>query len=132
MHPSASARWLLIAMLTFQLSIGLQWPVAYAAVATPEGQSDGMVTEHCPGHAADTPKSASQSRADAGSASHDPAHNPHDCCGSLGCYCHGVPTLLAPELSCASTTRFVLPMRPAAVASQPVARPTELFRPPIA
>ena len=114
-RPSASARWFLIAMLTFQLSIGLQWPVAHAAAATPEGQSRGVVPEHCPGHATHTTKSASQ----------------HGCCGSSGCHCQVAPSLLAPELPSVSATHFVLPQRPAVVTSPPVARPTEPFRPPI-
>ena len=132
MRPLTAARWFLIAGLTFQLGIGWHWPVAHAAVTTPAGQSHGMMPEHCPGHAAHTPMSASQSHADAGSAWRDPSHNPHDCCGSFGCHCQGVPSLVAPELPRVSATPGVVPLRAAVVTSPPLARPTEPFRPPIA
>ena len=131
MRPRLAARGFLIAVLTFQLGIGWRGPVTHAAVITPEGQSHAAVPEHCPGHAALTRKSASQS-ADAGSASRHLSHHSHDCCGSLGCHCQGASSLLAPELPCASATRFVPPLRAVVVKPPPSARPSEPFRPPIA
>lgn len=133
MRPRAAARWFLIAGLTFQLGIGWHMPVAHAVVPTPEGKSSGMVPEHCLGHAASTPQSASaHSHANAGDASRDLSHHPHHCCGSLGCHCQGVPSLLAPELPRAGAMRFVPPLRPVVARSPPGARPSEPFRPPIA
>jgi len=132
MRHSPAARWFLTAMLTFQLGIGWQWPVAHASVASPQGQSNGVAPEHCLGHADLTPKTGQPSHAHTGSRSRAPSHHSHDCCGSLRCHCHGAPSVLAPELPHARAARLVVPLRPGIVASPPVARPTEPFRPPIA
>jgi hypothetical protein len=124
-----------IALLMFQLAIGLQWQVAHAVVVPPERQMNSMEAGHCPGHR------SKDSRADEGRgagastnapSSHDDSANKYDCCRSLGCQCHYAQSpgvLDLPRTSAAFSAVFLLPVfesRP------PVARTNELFRPPIA
>ncbi len=90
------ANWVIAALLTMQLVIGMQWQVAHANMAAPERQASGIGAQHCPDHP--SKPSRTGERRDAGastsvSSSHDnPVHH-HDCCGSLDCQCHGAKFL---------------------------------------
>src|SRR5882757_5921782 len=96
-----------IALLMFQLAIGMQWQAAHANMAPLERQASGMDARHCPTHR-------------------------HDCCGSLDCQCHGAQGSVALATSLASLAFSASFLPPFVSARASVARTNELFRPPIA
>jgi hypothetical protein len=129
------AHWVIAALLTFQLVIGVR-QAAHADMALPQLQASGVDARHCPDHA--SRDSGSERRgAGASTSASSPdgtatvAHE-HDCCGSLDCQGHcaqAVGVLNLPLASVFCCTSFLLPFFDA---QPPVARTNELFRPPIA
>jgi len=130
------ANWIISALLMFQLAIGLQWPVAQAVVTQPQQQMDGLGEGHCPTH---SPKDSSieQGRRSAGAPMSAPSshHHPagkHDCCHSLGCQCHCAQSPMALARTLVRPVPSASVLLPILHARPSVARPSELFRPPIA
>jgi hypothetical protein len=111
------ANWVIAALLTFQLAIGLQWQVAQAGVTPPEREMNGMGAGDCPDH----PSKESRDKETA---------NKHDCCRSLGCQCHCVQSPGALHLAVVGAALLPTLQLPVFDARPPVARTSELFRPP--
>ena len=135
MVHNRSADWVIVALLMFQLVIGMQWQVAHANMAPPERQESGVDAKRCPGHP--SKDAGADERRGAGAStsapfSHDNPAQKHDCCGALDCQCHcaqGPGVLDLPLTSVVCSASFLLPFFDARL---PVARTNELFRPPIA
>lgn len=127
------ARSILVTLLTVQLGFGSQAHVAYAAVAAPGGSLSNSHSEHCPTHnSADATSNQVLGAAVNHASGERLRHSPHDCCGSLGCQCFGAQGALTGEPLAVSATCATLRLKPSLVASHPLVRATEFFRPPIA
>jgi hypothetical protein len=120
---------LMVGLVMFQLAIGLQWRLMQAVVAP--GQ---MAAGHCAAHAHPDLGKDTRHGGEAASASSAPQMpgTQHDCCRSLGCQCHCVPSPVMAALTLAGPAFSVSFRVPVFDARPPVARTNELFRPPIA
>jgi hypothetical protein len=129
------ANWVITALLTLQLAVGLQWQVAHAAGAPSERQMNGMQAGHCPGHQSKDSTTVEGGGAGASTSapsSHiNPADN-HDCCHSLSCQCQYAQSPVMLDLPRTSAGFSPLLLLPVLDARHPVARTNEFFRPPIA
>lgn len=129
------ANLVIVAVLVFQLAIGLHWQMMHAAVLPAQLQAAGAeAAEHCPAHQAKPPGSAEAHGATvsphAASLHHGAGHQ-HECCLSPGCQCHCAQSPMSVGLR---VTRLVTPatVSPVLDARTPTTRANELFRPPIA
>ena len=122
------ARLWLQGLLMFQLAVGMQWPIAHAAIT----DSLPPRAERCAQHAAlgSGGPLASPNATPPRSLAHNVFHKSHDCCRSAACQCHFayIPAIDgARPLPMAPATQFLPNPRAGFVA----ARPDEFFKPPI-
>ena len=121
-----STSYLLYALLVFQLTMGMIWPVAQAVTVLNQSQTAGMEMAHCPEHTSSVSDTANL----------HPSHHAQpltkqDCCRSAGCQCHcaSTPGVAGPTgLRIFTSFGFVLPTLDARVTTT---RPDEILRPPI-
>ncbi len=120
---------LMVGLAMFQLAVGSQWNLMQAVVAS--GQ---MAAGHCAAHA--HPDLGQNTRhggaASSASSSTQMPATKHDCCRSLSCQCHCVPSPVMAALALASPAFAASFLVPVFDARLPVAHTNELFRPPIA
>jgi hypothetical protein len=125
------AKALLLAVLAFQLAIGMYVPIARAASLSAMAQSSGAAA--CPEHA----KVGLAERAGLPDAdvAHPPSQQPplkHDCCRSAGCQCHcSYSPAIADFAEVRAPTSSSYPLATLRVRLA-ATRPGGLFRPPIA
>jgi hypothetical protein len=122
---------LTIALLMFQLAIGLQWQVAYAEDVPAEQGTNAVPGEHCKSHAAKAAAREIQGAQTRGPLFSKKAFGKHDCCRSAGCQCHCAQYLATLNLPVAKPHLPSAPL-PAFNLRAPATRTDELFRPPIA
>ena len=132
--------YLIIAVLVFQLAMGMNWPMAHAAAAGQQSEPRGMDMAHCSEHASAGQPAEGPPNGNAqvdGSVGHDPSHTPqplakHDCCRFAGCQCHSAftPGIVGPaNMRVVVSLGCLLPMLDARAITS---RPDDFFRPPIA
>jgi hypothetical protein len=128
------ANWVITALLMLQLTIGLQWQVAHAAAEPAERTANHMGAGDCPGHQSKRAQTADESGAGASTSASSSSHaaGKHDCCRALGCQCHFAQSPGVLDLPRANAAFSAVVLLPVFDARPPVARPNELFRPPIA
>src|SRR5487761_691192 len=100
----------LLYLVTFQLALGMQASMVYAAVFAPAHHMSGMRAPGCDEHmSSDLRPDHPQPRAAAHHSSDSIHHHSsgHRCCGSDGCQCHSPSTLAVP-----SAATLSLPVAP--------------------
>jgi hypothetical protein len=124
---------IITALLMFQLAIGLQWQVAYAAVSPPERAMSGLQEQPCPSHQARAGEAQEMLGAKASTGVPFSPHGTfgkYDCCRTSSCQCHCAQPLAALDLPIggALLPSVLLPTLNLRISAT---RSTEFFRPPI-
>jgi hypothetical protein len=126
----------LLAVLIFQLAVGMFLPIAHGAsgsaiLQSTQASADEQACPEHPGKGSMAHPAGNQSPVDPSGRHPGPVPN-HDCCHSFGCLFHCGHAPVAAELVAVRVVRTVNDVLPPASTGAVAIRPHELFRPPIA